>query len=495
MPTLASAQTVTFGVQGDQTITLSTSPGTEGTLSWNAPNGVQVQTIGPMAAVNQVIRMNGVSGAATLTSKTGAITYTLSASQLPTVSTDPLTGGNNLVAGSSTLQLPAGVSTLGSRVRPSTYFALRSMDGGDWRNTDASSTPIVVTSVTDMNSCNPYRVVRRASRFRVAWTNGTGGASVAAIRIKATVEVPVKNGSGTLIIPCQFNSQDTVDMAANAGRIIYSDWITYPLEPNDLMVVKGYYVAPGGGAFNALTTFHGSDGTSNPAGAFSSARVNTATDSTSVAYLSGTWASANFAGSFKEIGVETDSFYPNQLTTVDLWGDSIIAGTGTTYIQRTLKALNIPYASFGLSGSSQLTLPSTALARMNLARGDIAFCNHGHNSIGSTAALGNVWKMLRQMGYRKIIQTLITEDFSSTDSYATTANQTRLTDATAMNAYILANKGVGDGPDAVWDIPSIAQPGRKWVPLWTTDGIHPSSTGEAGIDAGIRAAGWQSDLA
>jgi len=83
MPTLASAQTVTFGVQGDQTITLNTSPGTEGTLSWNAPNGVQVQTIGPMPLVNQVIRMNGVSGAATLVSKSGAITYTVSPSLLP----------------------------------------------------------------------------------------------------------------------------------------------------------------------------------------------------------------------------------------------------------------------------------------------------------------------------------------------------------------------------------------------------------------------------
>jgi hypothetical protein len=488
MTALAQNTSTTITLQDGGLVNISTNGGIASVTATPTGGAAQSQNLGPLPT-RLTVGPFAEGGTVTIFNQTAVLDYDRPYGNVATYSVDSSGKATGLVG-------PTGeaISLGGARVRSSTYFALRSMDGGDWRQTDASSTPIVVTSVTDMNSCNPYRVVRRAGRFRAVWTNGTGGASVAAIRIKATVEVPVKNGSGTLIIPLQFNSQDTVDLPANAGRIVYSDWVTYPLEPNDLVVVKGYYVAPAGGAFNALTVFHGSDGTTNPAGAFSSARVNTATDSTGVAYLSGTWASANFAGSFKEIGIETDSFIPNQLTTVDLWGDSIIAGTSTTYIQRTLKALNIPYASFGLSGSSQVTLPASALARMNLARGDIAFCNHGHNSIGSTAALGNVWKMLRQLGYRKIIQTLITEDFSSTDSYATTANQTRLTDATAMNAYILANKGVGDGPDAVWDIPSIAQPGRKWVPLWTTDGIHPSSTGEAGIDAGIRAAGWQSDL-
>ena len=88
MATLSSGSTITFGVQGDQTITLDTSAGTEGTLSWNAPNGVQVQTMGPMPLSGKVIRMNGVSGAATLVSKTGVITYTVSASQLPAYVSD-----------------------------------------------------------------------------------------------------------------------------------------------------------------------------------------------------------------------------------------------------------------------------------------------------------------------------------------------------------------------------------------------------------------------
>lgn len=88
MATLSSGTSVTFGVQGDQTITLDTSAGTEGTLTWNAPNGVQVVQIGPMPMVGKVVRMNGVSGAATLTSKNGAITYVLSASQLPAYALD-----------------------------------------------------------------------------------------------------------------------------------------------------------------------------------------------------------------------------------------------------------------------------------------------------------------------------------------------------------------------------------------------------------------------
>ena len=112
MATLASGSAITFGIQGDQTITLDTSAGTEGSVSWNAPNGTVSHAIGPTPFVAKVIRTNGVSGSATITSKNGAITYSVSASQLPVYQTDPLTGEVRLQTSTNSLQLSNSVKTV-----------------------------------------------------------------------------------------------------------------------------------------------------------------------------------------------------------------------------------------------------------------------------------------------------------------------------------------------------------------------------------------------
>jgi hypothetical protein len=88
MATITSGNSTTFGVYGDQTITLNTTPGTEGTVTWNSPNGAQVVQVGPMPLVNKVINMNGVTSAMTVTCKTGSLTYDLSSSYL-------VSGGGN----------------------------------------------------------------------------------------------------------------------------------------------------------------------------------------------------------------------------------------------------------------------------------------------------------------------------------------------------------------------------------------------------------------
>lgn len=380
--------------------------------------------------------------------------------------------------------------------RSITSFAMPSGSiNADARGSDANSTPNVVTSVTDLNTLMPYRVVQRCGSFRLKYTNGSGVANVAAVRIKATVEVPVKNGAGRTILPVTFNNgQDTADMPAGSGRALYSDWIDYPLAIDDLVHVKNWYVAPGGGAFNIIMFGNlGSTGVNNPTDAFNSARLNLGADSTGVLAGTGTWTSANFQAGFTEAGIEGRNFPAGRKKSVDLWTDSIVAGTATTWLLRVLKANKIPFLGLGLSGSNQSTIPSTAAARMKIACGDIAVCAHGHNNLAGTAALANLWSVLRMMGYSKIIQVMVTEDFTSTDGFATTVNQTRTTDATAMNAFINANKGVGDGPDVVWDLPSIMQPGRVWPALWTTDGIHPIAAGEAGAAAAVPAS-WVADL-
>lgn len=80
MPVLASGSSVTFGVHGDQVVTLDTFPGTEGYIVLNDGPGAIQDHFGPMPMIGKQVAMQGRSGRLTITSKNGAITYSLSVS-------------------------------------------------------------------------------------------------------------------------------------------------------------------------------------------------------------------------------------------------------------------------------------------------------------------------------------------------------------------------------------------------------------------------------
>ena len=122
-----------------------------------------------------------------------------------------------------------------------------------------------------------------------------------------------------------------------------------------------------------------------------------------------------------------------------------------------------------------------------------AITDHGGADINANTSPANVlvdqrviWNALAAGGLQRVEQMLLTPHTSSTDSWATLANQTLLEDAdkTTANNNIIANVG-SDGLDAYFDnhtgtIADAVEPG-KWVVdgsanFSTDDGVHPGPT-------------------
>ncbi|MFN6994415.1 MAG: SGNH/GDSL hydrolase family protein [Aquincola tertiaricarbonis] len=102
---------------------------------------------------------------------------------------------------------------------------------------------------------------------------------------------------------------------------------------------------------------------------------------------------------------------------------------------------------------------------------------------------------LRALGFRKIGTVTGTPYTTSSDSWATTANQTQngtvTPKVTAFNADIDAG-GFAGVFDFVWDIrPYVQASAGIWLPNVTTDGVHPAQATHIAMSAAVRV----SDLA
>lgn len=173
-------------------------------------------------------------------------------------------------------------------------------------------------------------------------------------------------------------------------------------------------------------------------------------------------------------------------------GDSIAAGTGDAdpdngYIRRAL-GQNYSYEMVAYPGetisSFMQTQDALSIRRKNLfALFPVThyIVEMGVNSLGSgswQANLLTLWQRLAATG-AKVYQTTITPVTTSTDSWATLANQTpTANEATrlAMNAYIRSLPAPLSGYFEIADLAESARDSGKWrVDLGTptTDGTHP----------------------
>lgn len=388
--------------------------------------------------------------------------------------TDPLTGGNNIVVGGSTLQLPAGVSSVGIR-RATSLFAIQNNAQGGEVNA-AQNTVSTVAAGSTHQFLQSVKVVRRASRFRLWFSNGMPGTANTAFTLAAKVQVPSKNSSGVQQLTVRFNSQPTFAVPAGGGAVWCSDWIGWPVEAGDYLYVKGLLSNAG-----ATFDFPNMGGTyTTPAGCASgdwdSAFTNATADSTAVAKGSGVWASASYMlNMYKMLKVETDCSEATAPITHDSWGDSIGQGANGDVANSWLNQISIaagtPFQNYCIAGTNQSQIPSRATNRLQLANGDIAVCEHGRNATGNTAALASLWAYLRGLGYRKIIQTTTT-DWIGLDS------GTLGESSAAMRAYQLSQVGVGSGPNVVWDARSYVQ---QQVSTSLTGGTLSVSSGSAAV--------------
>lgn len=373
--------------------------------------------------------------------------------------------------------------------RESTYCAVTEMIGSFDDGTLSSD-------VTSLNVLHPYKILRDATQFRIAFPPSGGE-----YKLKAVIEVPNKQGvtsPARLNIPLTFDNGKTIKQTENSTGVFYSDWVAWPLEVGDECYVKLYLHNDGANFKFRVCGYSGLDISQNETGLMTSSTVNTNVDSTGDMKGSGAWQYRNYGGAYKPGIMESMAFNSNRAPTVDIWGDSISTSSYspslsvlTGFLTPIMRANGTPYGHFGFSGSNQKQIPSLAPVRLAMARGDIAICEHGRNS-SDTAALKRLWKYLRGLGYKKIIQTTTTNYTKSNNTAFASGGNSQ-----PMRDFIWSHLGLADGVDAIWDVFSVVQtPEGLWRDVaYTNDGLHLTSA--AGVPALYNAAianDWLNDL-
>ena len=191
-------------------------------------------------------------------------------------------------------------------------------------------------------------------------------------------------------------------------------------------------------------------------------------------------------------------------------GDSIVDGTGDTaaasgwaqgFAQRSL--FDADFASnvragckLGRSGSSAASMWTGALTETKsiLAYGNVAVEEWGTNA-PVYADSATVWAYLKSVG-QYVIRTKLLTQTTSTDGWATTANQTKTAnyttpagDRVTFNAAVAAQEGVLYDKFVSFDTAVLHTDRDLWkAPGYTTDGLHPAATAHEAMAAAMRTA-------
>ena len=123
-----------------------------------------------------------------------------------------------------------------------------------------------------------------------------------------------------------------------------------------------------------------------------------------------------------------------------------------------------------------------------------AVVSYGRNDIDgantASTVYANIAKMverLKGMGFKKTVVCTLFPKTTSTDNWATVANQTRVnaTKDDQLSGLIVANSA---GADYVLDVrTAIADVSGVWIPLGTPDGVHPSKASHILVASLLRA--------
>ena len=186
---------------------------------------------------------------------------------------------------------------------------------------------------------------------------------------------------------------------------------------------------------------------------------------------------------------------PHSSPAVMILGDSRIVGSGDLastpdlgWAARSLAAGGVPHANLAKAGTAVTISASTVNWIDQFAALSVYFtqvlCNYGTNDIASGKSAAQILSALETLSAGvglPFVQTTIAHRTSSTDGWATTVNQTQISNPSVVNSLnttLLA--GVDWAVKAV-DVNAEACPTGVWNPGWTADGIHPNETGHIGI--------------
>jgi hypothetical protein len=328
------------------------------------------------------------------------------------------------------------------------------------------------------------------------YTPNAAGANAITITVGVAVVPSVTLYSSPARYPAFFGGQRSVTIQPGA------EVVTDPLH---LSVPKGQIVQ--------VTVFVtvASAGMSWPLGHASAGCSTTATDNTLVAN-SGAWVTVfgNYGYSASAILATTKSAHP---VMVGLIGDSIVSGEHDNPVtmggfERGIAAAGVPFTKAAIVGETANNFTGQA-ARQYRGR-YLAGCTHvlgdyGVNDFSGSRTTAQIagdllasWAWLKAQGMR-VYWTTITPRTTSTDAFATTANQTPVAGAgaprAALNDWLRAGAPVnGSGayvaPGTLGSVPSPLLAGvvdiaglvessvnsGVWNPADVFDGVHPSTT-------------------
>ncbi len=295
--------------------------------------------------------------------------------------------------------------------------------------------------------------------------------------VTAAIEYPL----GTT--PTQILYSGIATGSIPSGQTLISDAVSKTVPQGAIFAIRMWFSNASGIPYRSSTELGMPDGFVFPSA------VDHTMDNTAVAATGNTWG-----GPCLIIGTTT-------APTVGLLGDSICAGTGDNvtgntgllqcgYLERSLPGLGI--MNCGVYGDRV----DKFLASSTLRRALVSYCSHiiseyGFNDIsgGRTPAqvltdLTTLWNLFPT---KKVAQCTITPKTTSTDSWATIANQTLTTESPNI---VTLNTSLRLKPaplDQVFDVGAVYESnglnGGKWLIGYsaalnaTTDGIHPNTYG------------------
>jgi hypothetical protein len=384
------------------------------------------------------------------------------------------------------------------------------------RGTAAANESMYYTSAfTNVPSCNSvkrYTAYRSTSGVRLVYGNANSietNTGLVAITVRAAVD------DGTTKIPVYFSGKR--DVTIDVGGIAISDPVAITLTAGQTFYARTFATSSdslhipymGTEAVTYSTWGEGCDASNGV----------TATDKT----LSGT-VTANNVSHYSPMVITCADDGTGPL--VSLNGDSIMSGVGevSPFVAAgrgfARRALNntIPYVMSAAAGS-KLSDPRV-LRRPLLTACSDALCNSGINDLGGGGTLASIqanmlaeWTWHANLGAR-VWQCTILPKTTSTDTWATTANQTAVAfnaSRTGLNDWIRAGAPIVNGvavavgtSNAVvagqpghplkgyFETADIVETSRNsgiWTPayVYTTDslGVHPNSAGHAALAAAI----------
>lgn len=395
--------------------------------------------------------------------------------------------------------LPPRAQVVATRGR----FPVTAEGGGATNYTRFESSLVVRTGPRPVNSiqllyCNRYAI---------------GGGEVWSGVNDLGLESAVNYGGVTN--PVTFTGWKSPTMAAGAA-LVHSDKLGLNLPANTALQLRS-------GAIVA-------SGQKTPGGQPSSFQYAAYSSTASVSQVYGTSSMAAPSGGATSIygfvPLAVIGIPDHRHVAVLLWGDSITFGTGdasngeSTYghvgwAERGLvgaaAGVNIPFVNVSKPGDSTATWGAGAIGYHGTRWALLEYVTHavfamGINDIVAGRTLAQLqancqvaWAAAKRMG-AKVFQTTLTPNTTSTDSWATLANQTVVANYTAagirgqFNAWLPSQVAAGN-IDGLIDLnAAVCDPNNtdKWAVngvggYLTADGIHPSSAGHALMGAVMKA--------